>query len=101
MPNSTYYVQECPTCGRNLQIRLEYLGKQVVCQHCSACFEACEPGSDAYPPADSSLSLLQRADELLESASTSGSMVSQTVFSNASVTSSSSVTGTSAPVRPK
>ena len=48
MPRSTYFVQECPTCGRNLQVRVEYLGKQVVCQHCSARFEACEPGSEAY-----------------------------------------------------
>ena len=69
MPRSTYYVQECPTCGRNLQVRVEYLGKQVVCQHCTAQFDACEPGSSAYPPMDSSLSLLERAEELLESAS--------------------------------
>jgi DNA-directed RNA polymerase subunit RPC12/RpoP len=69
MPRSTYYVQECPTCGRNLQVRVEYLGKQVVCQHCSAQFEACEPGSRSYPAMESTLSLLERADELLESAS--------------------------------
>ena len=72
MPRSTYFVQECPTCGRNLQVRLEYLGKQVVCQHCAARFEACEPGTAAYPPSNSSLSLLQRAEELLQSASASG-----------------------------
>lgn len=69
MPGSTYYVQECPTCGRNLQVRVEYLGKQVVCQHCSAQFAACQPGSHDYPPDDSSLSLLERAEDLLESAS--------------------------------
>ena len=69
MPLSTYYVQECPTCGRNLQVRVKYLGKQVVCQHCGAQFEACEPSSAAYPPAESSLSLLERAEELLESTS--------------------------------
>ena len=69
MPRSTYYVQECPTCGRNLQVRVEYLGKQVVCQHCSAQFEACEPGTQSYPPMESTLSLLERAEELLESAS--------------------------------
>jgi hypothetical protein len=72
MPRSTYYVQECPTCGRNLQVRVEYLGKQVVCQHCGAQFEACEPGSDAYPPSDSSLSILKRAEALIESAAASG-----------------------------
>ena len=34
MSNATYFVQECPTCGRRLQIRVEYLGRKVVCQHC-------------------------------------------------------------------
>jgi hypothetical protein len=69
MPNSIYYVQECPTCGRNLQVRVEYLGKKVVCQHCRAEFEACDPSSPAYPPTESSLSLLVRVDELIEAAS--------------------------------
>jgi DNA-directed RNA polymerase subunit RPC12/RpoP len=72
MPRNTYFVQECPTCGRNLQVRLEYLGKQVVCQHCSARFHACEPGVDAVPPCNSGLSLLQRAEELVRAASASG-----------------------------
>jgi DNA-directed RNA polymerase subunit RPC12/RpoP len=71
MPRSTYFVQECPTCGRNLQVRVEYLGKQVVCQHCSAKFEAREPGSAAYPPESSGLSLLERADQLLQTAGAS------------------------------
>src|SRR3990170_559408 len=72
MSRSTYFVQECPTCGRNLQVRVHYLGKQVVCQHCGARFEACEPGSAAYPPMNSSLSLLERAEHLLQSAGSSG-----------------------------
>ena len=65
MANATYFVQECPTCGRNLQIRIEYLGKEVICQHCDASFEACDPTSSAYPPSDSGIALLLRADELL------------------------------------
>jgi hypothetical protein len=60
-----YFVQECPTCGRNLQVRIEYMGKRVVCQHCKARFEACDPASASYPPMESSLSLLARADQLL------------------------------------
>ena len=72
MPRNTYFVQECPTCGRNLQVRVEYLGKQVVCQHCAARFEACQPGSAAYPPPSSSLSLLERAEQLLQSTAASG-----------------------------
>jgi hypothetical protein len=51
---------------------VEYLGKQVVCQHCAARFEACQPGSAAYPPPSSSLSLLERAEQLLQSTAASG-----------------------------
>lgn len=65
MSRSTYFVQECPTCGRNLRIRIAYLGRQVVCQHCNATFEACDPTSAAYPPDKSGLAILRRADELL------------------------------------
>ena len=72
MPRSTYFVQECSTCGRNLQVRVEYLGKQIVCQHCGARFEACEPGSVAYSQMNSSLSLLERAEHLIQTASASG-----------------------------
>ncbi len=64
MPTSTYFVQECPTCGRNLQVRVEYLGKKVVCQHCGARFEACDQ-SDLNLPDDSAMSVLERADELI------------------------------------
>ena len=71
MANTTYFVQECPTCGRNLQIRVEYLGKQVVCQHCDGSFEACDPASSLYPPSESGLGLLRRADELLSSSGVS------------------------------
>jgi hypothetical protein len=66
MPYPLYFVQECPTCGRSLQIRVAYLGRRVVCQHCNGQFEACDPASAAYPPCDSGLAILQRADELLE-----------------------------------
>ncbi len=65
MANPIYFVQECPTCGRNLQIRVEYLGKGVACQHCAANFEACDPSSGNYPPMESSLALLDRADQLI------------------------------------
>jgi hypothetical protein len=68
MSKSTYFVQECPTCGRNLQVRVKYLGKMVVCQHCQAPFEACDPSSAAYPPSDSGIALLSRAEQLLQSA---------------------------------
>jgi DNA-directed RNA polymerase subunit M/transcription elongation factor TFIIS len=70
MAGATYYVQECPTCGRNLQVRVEYLGKRVACQHCGARFEASDPSTSSYP-SDSSLSILARADELIKAASES------------------------------
>ena len=43
MASPLYFVQECPTCGRNLQVRVVYLGKNVVCQHCQGKFLACDP----------------------------------------------------------
>lgn len=63
MPRSTYYVQECPTCGRNLQVRVEYLGRLIVCQHCGARFEACQ--SDELVPVPTQSALMQRAEELI------------------------------------
>jgi hypothetical protein len=75
MSRSTYFVQECPTCGRSLQVCVEYLGRQVVCQHCHGRFEASDPTNAAPPNSQSSSSqsgasqsgidLLRRADELL------------------------------------
>jgi len=68
MSLTTYYLQDCPTCGRKLQIRVAYLGKNVVCQHCQARFIATDPNST--PEIDlSSSAILRRADQLLETAS--------------------------------
>jgi DNA-directed RNA polymerase subunit RPC12/RpoP len=66
MPNSTYFIQECPTCGRRLQIRVEYLGKRVRCQHCRGQFVATDPAGVRGDPAGQENALLRRADELLE-----------------------------------
>lgn len=68
MPNPTYFVQECPTCGRRLQIRVEYLGKRVVCQHCRGALLACDPASHRYPELSRADCLLRRVEELLQSA---------------------------------
>jgi hypothetical protein len=67
MPNPTYFVQECPTCGRQLQIRVEYLGKHLVCQHCHAGIVAADPANQRRDCPQSSDALLRRANELLES----------------------------------
>ena len=69
MSNAMYFVQECPTCGRRLQIRVEYLGKRVVCQHCQGKFEARDPATRRHDGNGNGNELLRRADELLESVS--------------------------------
>jgi hypothetical protein len=67
MSNPTYFLQDCPTCGRRLQIRVEYLGRTVVCQHCRGNLTATDPASIRTDCEDSSGALLRRADQLLES----------------------------------
>lgn len=72
MAMPTFFVQECPTCGRNLEIRVEYLGRTVSCRHCRGQFVAAE--NVAPPPraiAGTPSSLLARADELLALAESS------------------------------
>jgi hypothetical protein len=68
MSKSTYFVQECPTCGRNLEVRVEYLGRRVVCQHCRGQFVACDTDHADYC-SESGTALLRRAEELLEMSS--------------------------------
>jgi len=72
MPNVTYFSQDCPTCGRKLNVRVEYLGKKVVCQHCKGPFLAWDPeGAPTAPTVAASLSgtkLMDRAQELIEMA---------------------------------
>ena len=67
MFNPTYFIQECPTCGRRLLIRVEHLGRRVVCQHCQGRLIATDPAKARCDSAASSNALLRRADELLES----------------------------------
>jgi DNA-directed RNA polymerase subunit RPC12/RpoP len=68
MSKATYFVQECPTCGRHLQVRVWYLGKKVACQHCGGHFLASDPDGEPVGAVDTELSglaLLQKADQLL------------------------------------
>ena len=69
MSGATYFVQECPTCSRQLQVRLEYLGRTVACEHCKGRFEAADPALSQRNISDSA-ELLLRADELLASVET-------------------------------
>ena len=66
MAGVTYFIQECPTCGRRLQVRVIYMGKRIACRHCSAQFAACDPQSPESPTSHSSVTLLSRVDQLLE-----------------------------------
>ncbi len=75
MSNSTYFVQECPTCGRRLHVRVEYLGRKVVCEHCRGQFTACDPNSKRIEDPESAQALLRRAEELLQYAAQQGSHV--------------------------
>lgn len=67
MATSVFYVQPCPTCGRNQQVRVAYLGKAITCQHCHADFVAQQPAEKhaETPASESGLALLDRADQLL------------------------------------
>ena len=40
MASGTFFVRACPTCGRNLEVRVELLGRDVECVHCGANFRA-------------------------------------------------------------
>ena len=66
MSSGMYFVRECPTCGRHLYIRIEYLGKKVVCQHCHGKLEARDPAASGMGSFEATESLLRRADKLLD-----------------------------------
>ena len=66
MSGATFFLRDCPTCGRRLHIRVEYLGRLVRCKHCEGRFEATDP-SVGVSNADSGVDLLERANELLAS----------------------------------
>ena len=70
MSGATYFTQECPSCGRSLQVRVAYLGKTVSCQHCQREFEA---NTSPQSISDSGEFLLDRAQELLASVEASRS----------------------------
>lgn len=63
MKEAAYFLQECPTCGRSLRIRVEFLGRQLICQHCRGALLAREGNSQGSKDRD----IMQRAAELLDS----------------------------------
>ncbi len=69
MSRNVFFVRDCPTCGRRLHIRVEYLGKKVVCPHCGAMLDAVDLAAGDLPVTETSRSLMQRVDKLLETTS--------------------------------
>ncbi len=61
---STYFVQQCPVCGRPLHISWVYHGGNVVCQHCRGAFVA-QHGSRNEEPTDGTADSLGRRTERL------------------------------------
>ena len=70
MSNATCFYQECPTCGRQLRVRVKFLNKVVVCPHCEGQLVAEDPETGSNPHDSSAFALLQKAEDLLESAET-------------------------------
>lgn len=64
MSGSIYFIRECPICGRRVHIRIEYLGRQVMCRHCRGQFLAEDPTNGNSCSA--SENILHRAEELLK-----------------------------------
>jgi hypothetical protein len=67
------FLQECPVCGRPLEIRKEYHGEKVACPHCSGWFTAVDASLDPFDIWNQNNQLLQRADQLLELCAASSS----------------------------
>ena len=63
MASTTFFFQECPTCGRHLRIRVEYLGRPVTCVHCSRTFTAMDRQTRFDEVVDATM--LDRAERLL------------------------------------
>ena len=54
-----FFIQNCPTCRRRLQIKLAWLGRRVRCQHCQREFTARDPNGE-------SAALDERVDQWLQ-----------------------------------
>jgi hypothetical protein len=75
MPRRNNFLQECPICGRPLEIRKVYHGKKVACPHCSGWFTAIDASRDPLDIWNQNNHLLHRADQLLEQCAGSGCAV--------------------------
>ena len=62
---NTYFIQNCTTCGRRLQVRIVDLGKKLVCQHCGADFLAKDNHNESAALFDPVSHWIEIANEVL------------------------------------
>ncbi len=67
MRSSTRFTRSCPTCGRNLDIPVDQIGRQVMCSHCHAEFQATLVSEGASNDFEEAFE--QRIDRLLANSS--------------------------------
>lgn len=67
MPMPYRFTQPCPTCGRQLRIPVELLGREVGCQHCQGQFVAGQEEPLSHTPLHER-PLMERVDEMLRQA---------------------------------
>ncbi|MBE6427381.1 MAG: hypothetical protein E7028_02155 [Planctomycetaceae bacterium] len=71
MESKGYYVQQCSSCGRRVQVQVRYLGMTLTCPHCQKRFVAQDPTSiwdlDDEIPVDTNLSsVMQQLEDNLQ-----------------------------------
>jgi hypothetical protein len=66
MQRAKTYLQNCPVCGRPLEIPVEYRGRALNCRHCGGHFNAIDPASSIFAAQNSSSALLRRAEQLIK-----------------------------------
>ncbi len=63
-----HFAQECPVCGRPLEVRVEYLGHRVSCLHCGGVFVASDPADGGDLSMERGNRVIRRAEQLLQMA---------------------------------
>jgi len=61
----TRFRQTCPTCGRRVLIRIQYLGIDVRCRHCGRVFFARDESQECASATVYRDTLLEKANRLL------------------------------------
>ena len=59
------FLQQCPVCGRPLEVRRDYVGTRVACRHCNGRFVASDPDDRENSATIGGDRLIRRAEQLL------------------------------------